>query len=163
MMSNARPPIGTGTPRARSSRRTRSTSQPSNAYTSCRPCARNRIPRSGYLKFHQNLAAYNRALPDWPHKADQNRGRRRSEKADLGAIRVRFGSCIKIGNSDGFVLRDPSDPAGRHGSRQAEISGCIRQRWSKRYLKTRWSRALKYTDFISAFEQSPFRRRIVRG
>ena len=44
-----------------------------------------------------------------------------AEKADLGAIRVRFGSCIKIGNSHGFALRDPGDPAGRHESRQAEI------------------------------------------
>src|SRR5258708_37810097 len=56
MISNARPPIGTGTPRARSSRRARSTSHSSNSYTSRRPCACTRGPRSGYLTFHQNLA-----------------------------------------------------------------------------------------------------------
>src|ERR1700734_1980977 len=78
------------------------------------------------------------------------------EKADLGAFRVGFGSCIKIGNSDGFALRDPSDPAGRHGSRQAEIRRSHQAKWSKRYLKKRRSRALKYRNFISADEQSRF-------
>jgi hypothetical protein len=83
-----------------------------------------------------------------------------AEKADLRAIRVRFGSCIKIGNSDRFALRYPSDPAGRHGSRQAEMQAEIRRiqraEWSKRHLKTRRSRALKYRNFICADEQSRF-------
>src|SRR5207302_1321225 len=57
MISNARPPIGTGTPRARSSRRARSTSHPPDSYTSCRPCARTRGPCSGFLTFYQNSAA----------------------------------------------------------------------------------------------------------
>src|SRR6266478_3708083 len=57
MISNARPPIGTGTPRARSSRRARSTSHSPDSYTSCRPCARTRDPGSGFLMFYQNSAA----------------------------------------------------------------------------------------------------------
>src|SRR6267143_3045279 len=57
MISNARPPTGTGTPRARSSRRARSTSHSPDSYTSCRPCARTRNPGSGFLMFYQNLAA----------------------------------------------------------------------------------------------------------
>src|ERR1700681_4506855 len=57
MISNARLPIGTGTPRARSSRRARSISHSSNSYTSRPPCARTHRPCSGYLTFHQNLAA----------------------------------------------------------------------------------------------------------
>src|SRR5258708_27703802 len=56
MISNARPPIGTGNPRARSSRRARSTSHSSNSYTNRRSCARTRGPCSGYLTFHQNLS-----------------------------------------------------------------------------------------------------------
>src|ERR1700682_4905792 len=57
MISNARPPIGTGTPRARSSRRARSTSHSPDSYTSCRPCARTRDPGLGFLMFYQNSAA----------------------------------------------------------------------------------------------------------
>src|SRR6202790_1803009 len=63
MISNARPPIGTGTPRARSSRRARSTSHSPDSYTSCRPCARTRDPGSGFLMFYQNSAEREPAAP----------------------------------------------------------------------------------------------------